>query len=356
MRIPKLRLHVSGQWVVRVDGKDEYLGTNKESAEKRYRELITQHYGVADTSRSSHLHGPRQTVADLIKQFTDEQLATCDPLYVEARRATLTQVTKSVLLLYSLLPAEEFGPKAYKSTRKHMAAERVVNHRKDKSKPRTYTYINSLCSKLKGIWHWGVSDEIVSQACYDRLLSVPDLTSGELGLRDGKEVQPVSEQLFRQTLDYVSENMSDLLWLLWITAARPNEILTLTPAELAKDNDGDYVYRPKNHKTKKKNKRRAIVFGAEGVAILKKHWPARDTDPFFPDYASPSVVRKAVYRACDRAKLPRWHPYQLRHAAITRISLKHGKEVAQAVAGHSKAVMTERYDHGTVERAKRAAG
>lgn len=143
--------------------------------------------------------------------------------------------------------------------------------------------------------------------------------------------------------------------LLWISGARPGEIVALTPAELQQD--GKFlVYRPKSHKTKRYNKLRAVVFGPECEAILRKYWPPAPSVRFFGCYSDSAVVRNAIYRACERGKLPRWHTYQLRHAAVTRIALEHGKEVATAVAGHANCLTTERYDHGAIERAKRAAG
>jgi integrase len=65
--------------------------------------------------------------------------------------------------------------------------------------------------------------------------------------------------------------------------------------------------------------------------------------------------RKAVYRACDRAGVPRWFPYQLRHTGITLIGLEHGVEAAQHTAGHRDIKTTLLYFHGENEIAKRVA-
>lgn len=347
LRIPKLAIHSSRQWHVRIAGKSHYLGKDLEVAERKYRDLIIEHYGPA-----SHYipgHGSQRTgavtVETLITRYVKHRLATCDQRYQKKTEENYRPVSTPLIEVYGTLPAEEFGPKAFKSVRAIMAGV----------DGRSTGYVNKLCTRLKAAWKWGVSEELVSESAYRRLCTVPGLEPGELGLSDGREVVPVPDKLYQATLPYLSETCADFLKLLWICGARPGELVDLTPAELVKDGEF-YVYRPKRHKTRKKNKLRAIVFGEESQAILKKYWPGKNDERFFGCYGDSGVIRKAVYRACDRAGLKRWHPYQLRHAAVTRISLEHGKEVAQAVAGHAKPLMTDNYDHGAVERAKRAAG
>lgn len=343
MRIATLRLHTSGQWMVKLGGKCHYLGTDKAAATLQYRDLIVEFYGPSKVLPALDPDGI--TVAELMSRFVEAVLAECSPRWRENKRCVYKQVNRHLVEHYGSLPAEDFGPKAYKAVRVLMASE----------KGRSYTYINMLCTRLKAAWRWGVSEELVSESSYRRLLTVPDLEPGSLGLADGKEVLPVKKALYESTLPYLTDACADFLRLLWITGARPKELIDLTPAELEKD-DRHWVYRPKHHKTRKKNKLRAIVFGAESEAILKKYWPRKVQERFFAFYSDAAVIRNAVYRACARARLPRWHPYQLRHAAVTRIALEHGKEVAAAVAGHANVLTTERYDHGAVERAKRAAG
>ncbi|MBL8824847.1 MAG: tyrosine-type recombinase/integrase [Planctomycetia bacterium] len=341
VKIASLRRHHSGQWMVKLAGKCHYLGVVRETAERRYRELIVEHYGAF--SRQLPTFGG-VTVAELLQQHVAAQLQSTPESSRDTRAHYYHQVTRHAVELYGSLDAESFGPKAFKAVRQAMCLP-----------GRRVSYVNHLCIRLRAAWKWGVSEELVSESSYSRLLTVKGLVVGEMGLKPAREVVPVPEKLFLATLPFLTEDIADLLRLLWITGARPGEILSLTPAELVKD--GAYlVYRPKNHKTAKLNKLRAVVFGAEAQGILKRYWPAEKDGRFFVRHASTGSIRKAVQRACDRGKLEHWHPYQLRHAAVTRIALEYGKEVATAVAGHARVLTTERYDHGAVERAKRAAG
>src|SRR5262249_49798768 len=63
---------------------------------------------------------------------------------------------------------------------------------------------------------------------------------------------------------------------------------------------------------------------------------------FAPSY-SRHGVRLAVARGCIKAKVPWWHPHQLRHAAATRIRQEFGLDAARAVLGHAGARITELY-------------
>lgn len=364
MRIPKLRLHATGQWMVKIEGKCKYLGTKKEAAEKKYRELIVEHFGPSNIS-APVIGIP---ISELLRRYIEERLRTCPTDYIRTTRShVFKQMSEPALLLYGNLPANDFGPKAYKAIRQVMSTgnrsgnqkvtETSIKRARSGRAPvtRSVSYVNMLCSRLKSAFKWGVGEELLDETTYRRLCTVPDLQPGELGLTSGREVLPVSEALYRATVPFLSDTLADFLQLLWLSGCRPGELLRLSPAELAKE--GDYlVYRPKSHKTARKNKLRAIVFGSEGIAILRRYWPDEPSKQFFALYSDAGAIRTAIYRACTRAKLPKWHPYQLRHAAITRIALAHGKDVAQSVGGHTKMATTENYDHGAVERAKRAAG
>jgi integrase len=47
----------------------------------------------------------------------------------------------------------------------------------------------------------------------------------------------------------------------------------------------------------------------------------------------------------EEQKIPHWTPYQLRHAAITEITLRDGLDAARAVAGQKTINVTQHYNH-----------
>ena len=69
----------------------------------------------------------------------------------------------------------------------------------------------------------------------------------------------------------------------------------------------------------------------------------RATDRRIGDRYSDGAYGRAVERACDDARVPRWTPNQLRHNAATFIRKEYGLEAAQVMLGHSKADVTQVY-------------
>jgi integrase len=62
--------------------------------------------------------------------------------------------------------------------------------------------------------------------------------------------------------------------------------------------------------------------------------------------------RRAIQRACKRAKVPSWSPNQLRHTAGTEIRKKFGLEASQVVLGHANAKVTEIYAERNMDLAR----
>jgi integrase len=74
--------------------------------------------------------------------------------------------------------------------------------------------------------------------------------------------------------------------------------------------------------------------------------PPRDRN----DVAS---YRRAVRRACLKARVPVWFPNQLRHARGTEVRKAYGLEAAQAVLGHAELGVRQIYSEVDWETAKR---
>lgn len=201
------------------------------------------------------------------------------------------------------------------------------------------------------------------------------------------------------TLRHLPEMVADMLRIQFSACMRPGEVCAMTRAEVEIDNDrGVAVYRPRHHKTAHHGIGRLIVIPNRATQILLKYMGAdggdagdgptdlnapifsparsermrlaarhaervtplscgnvpkalkrkkrgRQKQPARPpgDRYTPNALRIAVWRACDRAGLPRWSPNQLRHTKATEVRKKHGIEAAQAVLGHRKLETTQVY-------------
>jgi integrase len=183
-----------------------------------------------------------------------------------------------------------------------------------------------------------------------------------------------------------------ILFQYW-TGCRPSEACRLKPKRI--NTAGDiWVYRPSRHKTAHLGKRRRIFIGPRAQKILKPWlegvapdefvfspqrseairqearraarktplWPShvahqerkRKAAPTRPKRSRYDVAgyRRAIKRACKKAKVAPWAPNQLRHTAATRLRRKYGIEAARTVLGHSTAFTTEIYAERDSKKAR----
>lgn len=55
------------------------------------------------------------------------------------------------------------------------------------------------------------------------------------------------------------------------------------------------------------------------------------------------AYRKAIARACEKADIPQWTPYRLRHSVATRLRKEFNMDLARIILGHSDVRMTQVY-------------
>jgi integrase len=72
------------------------------------------------------------------------------------------------------------------------------------------------------------------------------------------------------------------------------------------------------------------------------------------DCYTPGTYARAIVRAAQQAKVPRWSPNRLRHAAATEIRQRFGLEAAQVALGHARRTTTEVYAEVDVTKAETA--
>ena len=150
-----------------------------------------------------------------------------------------------------------------------------------------------------------------------------------------------------------------------------------------------WIYRPTKHKNAHRGHRRMVALGAAAQAVIVEHLAGRsigDTDPLFSPRrqrqelfaamrskrktkVQPSQVSRkktkgkrlpgetykanaighAVGKACLKAGVPGWTPYQLRHLKGAELREKFTIEHVRAALGHSHASMTAHYATGADE-------
>jgi integrase len=247
------------------------------------------------------------------------------------------------------------------------------------------------------MFRWGASYKIVPAYVWHELKSLLPIKKGEYDLPEAKERQIVSLADIEKTIAKLSPILQAMVRVHLATAARPTEICEMRIENINRHKDywtvklnhhktdyrenaetkilylakpemeillpiiGErtegYIFRPADSLRYEKQRR------AEGAVHTKKQpsRAARDAERAKNpkqnvgecyDFAA---YRKAVYRACARAEVKQWFPYQLRHTGVTNIGLEHGIEAAQHTAGHKDSRTTAKYFHCENEIAKRVA-
>jgi len=209
-------------------------------------------------------------------------------------------------------------------------------------------YTKMQLARVKRIYKWAVSEELVNVTAYQRLATV-ELRHG----RRAKPIPPVDDELVDRTLPLLSPKIADMVRIQRLTGMRPGELVIMRPEDIDRSSDV-WTYTPESHKTEHRGKVRTIYIGPKGQAILAP-WLVKATDYVFPTrrarhYTSDSY-RRAITRVCEKHGIPRWSPHQLRKAAATKIRSALDVESAASVLGHSSSVVTQQH-YAAADRAR----
>jgi integrase len=395
---PKYRKHrATGQAIVTIAGRDHYLGPHGTKASRIEYDRIVAEWLAAGrpTSPTSAMD---ITVAELLRRFK----AFADRHYVKDGRPSgeitnLKYALKPVRELYANTLAGDFGPLALKAIQ-----QRFI----DAGKCRTQ--INLAVGKIKRVFKWAVSEQLIAPSVFQALQAVSGLRYGRTGAAERAPVPPVLDSVVEATLPYVPPVVADMVRFQRLTGCRPGEVCLLRPCDV--NTDGDvWTYRPSSHKTQHHGRERFVFIGPQAQDILRPYL-LRDKESlcFQPSDSErkrlaavhearktpmscgnrPGSNRKrapkrkpgqrydrhsyrhAIVRAVDRANkarakeaeeagidkstielVPRWHVNQLRHTAAPKLRAKFGLDAARTVLGHADPKITLTYAEADLAKA-----
>lgn len=286
------------------------------------------------------------------------------------------------------MPAAAFGSRALAQVQQQLIDTPMPTRRKAKAgdeppppKHRSRRYINDVIGRVRQMFNWGVLQELVPDDRVKALEIVPTIVRGQTKARETKKRKPVRPSVVRATLPYLTPEMADLIWFMRLTGCRPSEAARMKLNRIRDRDRRVWRYVPRKHKTAHHGKQRHIAIGPQAQAIILAHTAGRSDDDFVftpqrsvrprqvrdgvisiePTKPSPLVgrkftkdaIRRAVSRAIVKANtarsaeggslLPSWTPYQLRYTRTKEARARGGRETARAVAGHSRATMTDHY-------------
>ncbi len=167
------------------------------------------------------------------------------------------QAIRLVMALYADVKATEFGPKALRAVR-----QRMINNGASRG------YINEQTVRVRRIFKWAVSQELLPAGVYQALTCVDGLRRGRSNAKETEPVRPVPDAYIDAVKPHVSRQVWALIQLQLLTGARPGELLRLRPVDL--DTTGRvWLFTPAEHKTAHHGHKRTIYLGPKAQAVVK---------------------------------------------------------------------------------------
>jgi integrase len=299
------------------------------------------------------------------------------------------------LVNYLDTPAAEFGALALQTVREGFIAENL-----------TRKYVNRLTGYIVRMFRWAGAQELVDASVFTRLTAVEGLRVGFCTARENTVRQPVEESEILEVLPYLSKPVATALQVLFLTGARPSELLNLCPTDIDRSRPEVWIATLDKHKNSHRGKSRSLIFGPKAIQLLSPFLLRPSDKPLFspaeameemrarrsaerqtpvccgnvagsnvkdhPKIApgesyKPTAFNRAIRAGIEKANAERrkqagpendppllrnFFPYLCRHAAATRIRGIAGLDAAASVLGHANASTTaEHYAKLSLETA-----
>ena len=297
-------------------------------------------------------------VDELIFRYLDH----CRIYYGDHKRGTTANIVDSVRQIQSLYGdsyASNFRPRDLKAIRETMIKIGLSR-----------TTINYRILKIKAMFRWGVSEELVPISVLQRLQTVSGLKQGRTTANEPEKKSPVAWDAVEATLPFVPATVADMIRFQWHTAARSGSVVTATADQFEADpqNEKLLLWRPK-HKTEHLGAELIIPIGPKCQRVLRRYLrggplfdPSRDpmARGNVGQVYSPASYRRAIVRGIEKAEragvsVPKWSPHAIRHARGHEIRRTHGIEAVQAILGHASFSASEIYSERRLNTAREIA-
>lgn len=397
--VPKYSLHkASGQARVIIDGTHHYLGKfGSPESRNKYAKLIAQQF-QGDSGLPESVPGtfPQITVDELISHYLDH----AETYYSFEGKPTkeftcMVEAVRHLRPLYGDSVAKDFGPKKLTSVRETMVSQRLAR-----------TVINNRVNRIKRVFKWAVSIELIPPSVYQAVRTLDGLKFGRSNAKETEPVKPVHDSSIKAVADIVSPQVAAMAWLQRYTGMRPGEVVIMRPCDI-KRQGAVWVFEPFTHKNKYRGHSRLVPLGPKSQAILKPFLARKDDQflfspaeaeawrseqrrmkrrsPMTPSQAKRKPKAKpkrkkrdrydtASYRRAityaikkinreqerlpkkQRKLVPHWHPHQLRHQFATVVREELGAEAVQVGLGHKSTDLVDLYAEKNLAAAQRIAG
>lgn len=209
---------------------------------------------------------------------------------------TLRVALRLLKQFYGRSPAADFGPKKLRLVRDAMVRGDAAAD--PPRRPWSRVYINQQTRRIRQMFRWAASHEMIPPEVYQALATVEPLKRGRCAAREGKKVAPVPLEMIDAVRPHLNRQVAALVDLQLLTGARSGELLGLRAIDIdMSDRSGVWAYRPKEHKNRFRGKDRVIYFGPAAQAVVRPFLTGRAVDAFLFSPAEAEAERRAALHA-----------------------------------------------------------
>jgi integrase len=388
----QIKFHKSnGQAFVLHQRKRIYLGawsnhpaSPPESVVARFRQVVAQiALGEVPGAPNRKSGGKDGRGELLLSELAADWLAWAADRYANPETArNLAYSLKPLLDLFGPEPAGAVGPKRIAEAQKAMAQVHGW----------TRQGILKATARVRQMFAWGVAQELIDPMHLVKVKAMQPLRHGAIEAPESPGIDAVPVEDVAATIPHLGETVRMMVRVQLLTGMRPAEVCAMTVADIDRSNPRRWVYRPSDHKMAHLKRVRAIPLVPEVIAILvpllradgkpifspadeierwQKEKRARRKSKVQPSQVDRSkadpercpgdqydtrAYRKAITRACRRAKVQPWSPNRLRKLAAQQICDAFGIDSARALLGHADSSITKlHYAKLELEAASKAA-
>lgn len=195
-RTPKYRKHkASGQAIVTLNGKMLYLGPWKSKASKlEYDRVIAEWLAAGRNLPTSARENEGLTVSELVLRFWEH--AQTYYRHADGTPTSEVAVYKAALCplrkLYGHTVADEFGPLSLRAVAEEMIRLGWCRNT-----------VNKQASRIKGVFKWGVANELIDPSVYHGLQAVVGLRKGRTEATESEPVRPVPDDQIEAAIPHL---------------------------------------------------------------------------------------------------------------------------------------------------------
>lgn len=391
-KVPSYGLHKpSGQARIIVRGTSIYLGKHgSPESHEAYARWVTK------LSAETPPEPVRLTHPDRLHELTINELLVRYLQYADGyyrwkgertrEYSSMVEAIRPLRRLYGTTVVAEFGPKSLSLVRQALIDHGLVRRS-----------INRHIGRIRRIFAWAVSEELIPAAISHGLTTVKGLRYGRSNAAESTPTQTVAQADIDAVLPFVAPQVAAMIQVQLHAAMRPAEVTIMRPLDIDRSDPELWIYRPHSHKSEWLERPREVYLGPQcqealqpflnrapaaycfsplEAEQLRHDQRAEERDPnrktkIYPcelrqrekrkqaaarrtakrpkgEHYTVNSYRRAVEYGISHAReqgieIKDWCPRQLRHTKATLVRDQLGLEAAQVICGHARCDVTQVY-------------